>query len=374
MKIKAAVLREIGKDRPYKESQPLKIEEVELDPPGPQEALIQIKAAGICHSDLVAIDGERPKPVPIVIGHEAAGIIAEVGSDVVDFDIGDHVVPSYVASCGRCDMCREGRPALCIPATKANIAGTLTDGTTRLHSNGERIFHHSGVAAFAEYAVVSQNALVKIPTDVPFEQAALFGCAVVTGVGSVVNTADINPGQTIAIVGLGGVGLSALLAAITAGAGQVIAIDINDEKLKFAKQLGAHETFNAMSDSCPEDVRLATNGGVQISVETAGVPQALDLAYKITRRGGTTIAAGMPGPDASITLSHLSLAGEERTLKGSYMGSCVASRDIPRYIGLLQNGRLPIDRLTSHTVSLSQLNEAFDRMAENSANRQVLIL
>lgn len=374
MKIRAAVLRETGKPRPYQDSHPLQIEEVELDPPGPQEVLIQIKAAGLCHSDLVAINGERPKPVPIVIGHEAAGVIVELGSDVEGFAVGDHVVPSYVSSCGRCDMCREGRPALCIPATSANATGTLFDGSTRLHANGERIFHHSGVAAFAEYAVVSQNALVKIPDDVPFEQAALFGCAVVTGVGSVVNTADIDPGQSIAIVGLGGVGLSALLAAVTAGAGQIVAIDINDDKLEFAKEMGAHAAFNAMSPTCAEDVRMATNGGVHVSVETAGVPQALDLAYKVTRRGGSTIAAGMPGPEASITLSHLSLAGDERTLKGSYMGSCVASRDIPRYIGLLQTGRLPIDKLTSHTVTLSELNEAFDRMADNAVNRQVLVL
>lgn len=374
MKIRAAVLREVGKTHPFVKSLPLQIEVVELDPPGPDEVLVHIKAAGLCHSDLVAINGERSKPTPMVIGHEAAGVIAKAGANVVDFEVGDHVVPSYVSSCGRCEMCREGRPALCLPATKANLAGTMLDGTTRLHKNGTRIFHHSGVAAFAEYAVISQNALVRIDNNLPFEQAALFGCAVATGVGSVVNTAKISPGQSVAIVGLGGVGFSAMLAASASGAGYLVAVDVNEDKLQLALKLGADKVFNARDSDCVEKVRAATGGGVHVSVETAGAPQALDTAYKITARGGTTVVAGMPGPDATITLSHLSLSGEERTLKGSYMGSCVPSRDIPRYIGLFQDGKLPIDQLTSHQIAFEELNEGFDRMADGSALRQVMVL
>ncbi len=374
MRIKAAVLWDSGKPQPYANSRPLSIEEIELDPPQRGEVLIQIKAAGLCASDLVAISGERAKPTPMVIGHEAAGIIVELGPDVDGLEVGAHVVPSYVASCGRCEMCREGRPALCLPATQANMAGTMMDGTTRLHKDGVRIFHHSGVSAFAEYAVISQNALVEIDTNIPFDKAALFGCAVVTGVGSVVNTANVSPGQSTVIIGLGGVGLSAMLAAIASGAGRVIAVDINDDKLRLARQLGAHQTFNAKAGNCVESIRAATGGGAPIAIETAGTPMALDMAYKVTRRGGTTIAAGMPGPEASITLSHLSLVGEERTLKGSYMGSCVPSRDIPRYIGLFQDGKLPIDRLTSHQMELDGLNEGFDRLAEGSVVRQVLVL
>ena len=374
MKIRAAVLRESGRKHPFVKSLPLQIEEIELDPPERNEVLLQIKAVGLCHSDLVAIDGERSKPTPMVIGHEAAGVVAGVGANVVDFEVGDHVVPSYVSSCGRCEMCREGRPALCLPATKANAAGTMLDGTTRLHKNGSRIFHHSGVAAFAEYAVISQNALVKIDRNLPFEQAALFGCGVVTGVGSVVNTAKIRPGQSVAIVGLGGVGFSAMLAAIASGAGRVIAVDVNEDKLKLALKLGANKVFDAKDSDCVERVRAATGGGVHVAVETAGVPQALDTAYKITARGGTTVAAGMPGPDATITLSHLSLSGEERTIKGSYMGSCVPSRDIPRYIGLFQDGKLPIEQLTSHQITFEELNEGFDRMADGTALRQVMVL
>jgi len=374
VKIKAAVLRESGRPRPYTESLPLGIEEVELDPPMTGEVLVQIKAVGLCHSDLVAITGERGKPLPIVIGHEAAGIVAEVGPEVDGFAPGDHVVPSFVANCGRCDMCREGRPALCQPASVANSSGTLMDGTTRLHHNGSRIHHHSGVAAFAEYAVISQSALVKIDRSVPFEHAALFGCAVITGVGAVINTADVSPGQSVAVVGLGGVGLSSLLAAKAAGAGKIIAVDVQDAKLELARDLGAHETFNATDPDCVARIRAATDGGVHIAVETAGAPRALESAYQMTRRGGTTVTAGLPGPEATITLQHFSLAGEERSLKGSYMGSCVPSRDIPRYIGLFQDGRLPVDRLMSRSISFDELNGAFDRLADVNTVREVLVL
>ena len=374
MKVKAAVLRECGKPLPYVNSLPLSIEEVELDPPQSGEVLVQIKAAGLCHSDLVAINGERAKPVPMVIGHEASGIVSKVGPDVYGLAVGDHVVPVYVANCGRCDMCQEGRPALCQPATIANKAGTLIDGTTRLHSDGQIIFHHSGVAAFSEYAVISQNALVRIDPEIPFEVAALFGCAVVTGVGSVVNTANVKPGQSVAIVGLGGVGLNALLAAVMSGAGQVVAVDAKEKKLKIASQFGAHDTFNTNIENCVDKILAVTDGGVHFAFETAGVSPALDLAYKITRRGGTTIVAGMPGPDASIMLSHLSLSAEERTIKGSYMGSCVPIRDIPRYIGLYQKDCLPIDKLLGDRVGFDGLNEAFDRLDSGESLRQVLIL
>ena len=373
MKMRAGILWQAGKPRPFAESKPLSIEEVELDPPGAGEVLVQIKAAGLCHSDLVAITGERARPTPMVIGHEAAGIVIELGAGVDNFGVGDHVVPSYVASCGRCEMCREGRPALCQPATAANIAGTMRDGTTRLHLNGTRINHHSGVAAFAEYAVINADALVRIDKSIPFEHAALFGCAVVTGVGSVVNTAGLRAGQTIAIVGLGGVGLSALLAAKSSGAGQIIAMDINQEKLDMARQLGAHFAINVSKADAMDEARKLTGGGVHVAIETAGSPKALDTAYAITRRGGTTIAAGMPGPQARITLSHLSLAGEERTLKGSYMGSCVPSRDIPRYLSLFRDGRLPVDRLMSRAIGFDELNGALDRLHNGTTVREVLI-
>lgn len=373
MKIKAAVLWKTGVPAPYVENRPLSIEEVELDPPKDGEVLIRVKSVGLCHSDLVAINGERAKPTPIVIGHEAAGVVEEIGAGVTGFELGDHVVPAYVASCGSCDMCQVGRPALCEPATKANVAGTLRDGTTRLHKDGVRINHHSGIAGFAEYAVIPKEALVKIDKSIPFEHAALFGCGVITGAGAVINTAAVKAGETVAVVGLGGVGLSSILAAVATGAGQVIAIDLNDEKLALAKQLGARHIINASSPDCIDQVRELTNGGVHVAIETAGSPRALNTAYAVTRRGGTTVAAGMPGPDAEVTLSHLSIAAEERTVKGSYMGSCVPSRDIPRYMALFQEGKLPVDRLLSRTIGFDELNAAMDRLDKATTVREVLI-
>ena len=373
MKMKAAILRTTSAQRPFSVSKPLSIEEVELDPPKRGEVLIKVKAVGLCHSDLVAITGERAKPMPIVIGHEAAGIVEEIGQDVQGFAVGDHVVPSYVASCGRCEMCSVGRPALCEPATIANANAVLKDGTTRLRQGSTRIHHHSGVAGFAEYSVIPEEALVKIDKSVPFEHAALFGCGVVTGVGSVINTAQAKPGQFIAVVGLGGVGLSAVLAALAIGSGKVLALDLSEEKLAFARELGVHHALNAGDADVQAQISALTGGGVHIAIETAGSNRALQMAYDITRRGGTTVTAGMPGPEAEITLSHLKIAAEERCIKGSYMGSCVAKRDIPRYLNMFQNGSLPVDKLMSRLIGFDDLNAAMDRLADAKTVREVLI-
>ena len=373
MKMKAAILRTTSAQRPFSVSKPLSIEEVELDPPKRGEVLIKVKAVGLCHSDLVAITGERAKPMPIVIGHEAAGIVEEIGQDVQGFAVGDHVVPSYVASCGRCEMCSVGRPALCEPATIANANAVLKDGTTRLRQGSTRIHHHSGVAGFAEYSVIPEEALVKIDKSVPFEHAALFGCGVVTGVGSVINTAQAKPGQFIAVVGLGGVGLSAVLAALAIGSGKVLALDLSEEKLAFARELGVHHALDAGDADVQAQISALTGGGVHIAIETAGSNRALQMAYDITRRGGTTVTAGMPGPEAEITLSHLKIAAEERSIKGSYMGSCVAKRDIPRYLNMFQNGSLPVDKLMSRLIGFDDLNAAMDRLADAKTVREVLI-
>ncbi len=373
MKMKAAILRTTSAQRPFSVSKPLSIEEVELDPPKRGEVLIKVKAVGLCHSDLVAITGERAKPMPIVIGHEAAGIVEEIGQDVQGFAVGDHVVPSYVASCGRCEMCSVGRPALCEPATIANANAVLKDGTTRLRQGSTRIHHHSGVAGFAEYSVIPEEALVKIDKSVPFEHAALFGCGVVTGVGAVINTAQAKPGQFIAVVGLGGVGLSAVLAALAIGSGKVLALDLSEEKLAFARELGVHHALNAGDADVQAQIAALTGGGVHIAIETAGSNRALQMAYDITRRGGTTVTAGMPGPEAEITLSHLKIAAEERSIKGSYMGSCVAKRDIPRYLNMFQNGSLPVDKLMSRLIGFDDLNAAMDRLADAKTVREVLI-
>ncbi|NQZ72878.1 MAG: alcohol dehydrogenase catalytic domain-containing protein [Dinoroseobacter sp.] len=373
MKIKAAILRQAGLPAPYRDSKPLSIETVDLDPPGAQEVLIQIKAAGLCHSDLVAIDGERPKPMPIVLGHETMGVVAEVGPGVTAFEVGDHVIPSFVASCGKCNMCRTGRPSLCEPASVANAQGTLMGGHIRLHQNGQKIFHHSGVAAFAEYAVMSECSLIKIDPSIPAQHAALLGCAVMTGAGAVTNTADISVGDTVAVIGAGGVGLSAIMAAAAAGASKVIAIDLSDAKLDTARKFGATHGFLASDPDIESDLKSLTDGGVHIAIESAGAPKALELAFGLTRVGGKTIAAGLPNPSRQISISHFILGAQERCLKGSYMGSCIPARDIPKFLTMYQQGSLPIDRLAGDELSLHELNEAFDMMMQGNTLRSVLV-
>jgi alcohol dehydrogenase len=372
MRVRAAVLEAMGAAPPYAVSRPLRIQEVELDPPGPGEVLVRIAAAGLCHSDLSVINGDRPRPLPMVLGHEAAGIVEEVGPGVDDLARGDHVVLVFVPACGHCLPCMEGRPALCEPGAAANAAGTLLSGARRLRRDGEAIHHHVGVSAFAEYATVSRRSLVKIDPDLPLEEAALFGCAVLTGAGAVINTAGVRPGQTVAIVGLGGVGLCALLAVVASGAREIVAVDLLPEKLAFARQLGATATFDARDERVAEAIREATRGGVDFAFELAGSAKALELAWGITRRGGTTITAGLPHPSARLPVPIVQLVAEERVLKGSYIGTAVPARDVPRLIELYRRGRLPVDRLMSGRLSLDEINEGFDRLARGQAIRQIV--
>ncbi len=372
MKIQAAVLREMQRPLPYAESRPFAIEEVDLDPPGDGELLIRIHAAGLCHSDLSTVNGDRPRSMPMILGHEAAGVVVECGPQVIDLVPGDHVVMVFAPRCGRCAPCIEGRPGLCEPGQQANGAGTLLNGGMRLHQNGARIFHHIGVSAFATYAVVNRGSAVKVPARLPFDQAALFGCAVLTGVGAVVNTAKVPPGARVAVIGLGGVGLNAVLGAQLAGASDVIAIDVHDDKLALARSLGATHTFNAASPTLIADIKDQTHGGVDFAFEMAGAVGALETAYRVTRRGGTTVTASLPHPDARWPMPPTNLVAEERTLKGSYIGSCVAARDIPRFIQLFEQGRLPVTALLSERLTLDQINEGFDRLAGAHTVRQII--
>ena len=373
MKIKAAVLYEMGKARPYNESNPLRIEEVDLSAPGYGEVLVKIHAAGLCHSDLSVIDGSRTRPLPMVLGHEASGEVMECGAGVNDLKRGDHVVFSFVPMCGHCIPCTTGRPALCEPGAVANTKGTLLQGGMRLKNHSlDGLRHHLGVSAFAEYVVASRRSLVKINTAIPYEISALFGCAVLTGVGAVVNTAGLSAGQTILIVGLGGVGLAAVLGSISGGAATVIAADINPQKRAMALQLGAQHAIDPADSNAVQQVKDFTGGGVDIALEFAGVINALEFAYAATKRGGTTVTAGLPHPYKTFSLSPALLVGEERTLKGSYLGSCIPARDIPAFISLYQTGRLPVNKLLSHTIALEQINEGFERLAGGDALRQVV--
>lgn len=380
VKIKAAVLEAMEVASPYATSRPLTLETLELDPPGPGEVLVRIKAAGLCHSDLSVINGNRPRPMPMALGHEAAGTVEEVGpaeegSRKSDLEPGDHVVFVFVPSCGHCEPCTVGRPALCEPGAAANGAGTLLSGARRLHrADGTPVHHHLGVSGFAEFATVSRHSIVKVDHDLPLNEAALFGCAVLTGVGAVFNTAQVPAGSSTAVIGLGGVGLASLLGAVAAGARRVVAIARSEEKLAFARELGATDTFNARDPDLVAQVKAATGGGVEYAFEMAGSISALDSAYQITRRGGTTVTAGLPAPSARLPLSPVTLVAEERTLKGSYIGTAVPGRDIPRYIELYRRGRLPVDRLLSGTITHDELNEGFDRLHDGVGIRQVVLL
>lgn len=373
MKTRAAVLNAVGAQAPYARSKPLSIEQVDLRPPGPGEVLVRMAAAGLCHSDLSVINGDRPRPTPMALGHEAAGVVEVVGDGVGDLEKGDHVVLVFVPSCGHCAPCAEGRPALCEPGMKSNTAGTLLSGERRLfRTDGTPVNHHMGCSAFADYAVVSRRSLVKVDPELPLEEAALFGCAVLTGAGAVINTAQVRAGSTVAVVGLGGVGLASILGAVASGARIVVAVDVSDVKLDLAKSLGATHTFNGTDPDLVERVKTTTQGGVDFAIEMAGSTKAFETAYRITRRGGTTVTAGLPHPTATWPMGPTHLVAEERTIKGSYIGTCVPSRDLPRYIDLYRRGRLPVNRLMTGRLKLEQINEGFDALAEGRAVRQVL--
>lgn len=372
---KATILREMGLALPYAKSKPLKIENVTLRGPDPTNILVKIKAASLCHSDLSVINGSRKRPMPMALGHEAAGIVQEVGSAIPEDRAkpGDHVVLTFSPSCGHCIPCASGRPALCEKGAVANAAGTLIDGTMHItDTHGDQVYHHLGDSAFATHAIVSPDSLVKIPKDVPFEHAALFGCAVMTGVGAALNTSGVRLGDTVAVIGLGGVGLAALIGSYAAGASKIIAVDLSDEKLKFAKTLGATSVVNASNPDAVEIVKEISGGGVHHAIETAGVIKALESAVKMTRVGGSTTTAGLPPGGAKIGMDVATLVGQERKLLGSYMGSAVPARDIPRYMSLFQQGKLPVDKLLSEIIKLEDINEGFDKLHEGKTIRQVI--
>lgn len=374
MRIRAAVLDRMGSSAPYAQTRPVSVETIELGDPGPGEVRVRITAAGLCHSDLSIINGDRPRPMPMVLGHEAAGVVDACGPGITDLARGDNVALVFVPSCGHCVPCQEGRPALCEPGAAANGAGTLVGGRRALsRPDGQALNHQVGISCFAEYAVVNRGSLVKVRPDLPPEVAAVFGCAVLTGVGAALNSAQIRLGQTVAVVGLGGVGLAAVLGALAAGAREVVVLDVLPDKLELALALGATRALRADDPDAVAQLKAAIPGGVDVAIEAASAVPALDLAWKITRRGGTTVTCSLPHPAQHLQIPVVQMTAEERTLKGSYLGSAVPSRDIPRYIDLYRAGRLPVDRLVTHRLSLDDINAGFDRLAAGEAVRQVIV-
>jgi Zn-dependent alcohol dehydrogenase len=366
------VVWEAGAAPPYAQSRPVEVAELELDGPGPGELLIRVGAAGLCHSDLSVIDGSRVRELPIALGHEAAGEVVELGAGTTGFDVGDHVVLAFVPPCGECPPCLAGREALCEPAAVAGVSGTLLSGATRVSTlDGTVLRHHSGVSAFAEHIVVDARSAVRVEDDLPWELAAVFGCAVLTGVGAAVNAAAVGPGDRVAVFGLGGVGLSAVMGAVMAGADQVIGVDLVADKVARAEGVGASGVLGG--EGAVEAVREATGGGADKVIDATGDISALTDAYASTRRGGETVTVGLPHPSHALAVPATALVLEERTLRGSYMGSGVPSRDIPRYIAAWREGRLPVERLLTHTLPLDEINEGFDRLRDGVAVRQAVV-
>ncbi|GIG70057.1 zinc-binding dehydrogenase [Phytomonospora endophytica] len=361
MRITGAVLERCGAPPPFAESTPITVGELDLDPPGPGELLLRIEAAGLCHSDLSVVDGSRLRPTPMLLGHEAAGVVIGTGPGTA-VAVGTRVVLTFLPRCGDCAACATDGRLPCSAGAAANAAGTLVGGGIRLHRNGVPVRHHLGVSAFATHAVVSADSVVPVDDDVPPGIAALLGCAVLTGGGAVVNAGRPGPGDTVAVVGLGGVGMAALLVAAALGH-EVIGVDAVPAKLDLARELGA-------TTACtPAE---ATGLRAPVVVEAAGSARAFETACAMTSPGGTTVTVGLPHPDARASISPLGLTAEARTIVGSYLGSAVPSRDIPRYVELWRSGRLPLDRLISGRIGLGELPAALDRLAAGEALRQLV--
>ena len=365
MKSRAAVLFEAG--------QKLEVCEVDVQDPGPGEVRVQVMAAGVCHTDLSVMTGKLAAPLPAILGHEGAGIVRDVGAGVTSVQPGDHVIPLWRLSCGECEYCSGGRPALCGEGTEIRSSGRLLDGTSRFSLDGKEIRHFAGVSSFSNYTVLPEGAVLKISKDLPFEQAALMGCAVITGVGAVVNAAAVKPGRTVAVFGAGGVGVNVVQGAVLAGAQMIIAVDRHASRLEDAMIFGATHTVNA-SDGDPVDaIRQLTEGrGVDYAFEAVGLPVTIQQAFNCLTKRGVAMEVGIAPNNTEVTVSASSLVYEERVLAGSLYGSAAPKTDIPMMIDLYRGGRLKLDELLTRSYPIEEINEAYDAMQSGETLRSVV--
>ncbi len=365
--MKAAVLT--GVDTPLETR-----DDIDIAPPGPGEVRIKVVASGVCHSDLSVQNGTIPLPTPIVLGHEGAGIVEELGEGVTSVSVGDHVVLSFVPACGECYQCRHDQSYICEKAA-SQAAGGLLDMTTRLTSNGAPLHQMACLGTYGNYAIVPEISVVKIPDDVPLDVAALIGCGVLTGVGAALNTADIRPGDTVAVIGCGGVGLNVIQGARIAGAGKIIAVDMFDSKLEMAKEFGATDTINA-GEGDPVGAVFALNEGrgADVSFEVIGLGATIDQAINTTRAGGQVILVGVPRMDVNLTLNAaFTFLYLPKTIKGCWYGSSNVRTDVPKLLGLWKSGELKLKELISKEVTVDQVNEAFADMQAGTVARSVIV-
>ena len=367
MKIRAAVLSAFD--------EPLEVQELELAEPGPREALIRLAWSGVCHSDQNAMNGKAPTPMPAVLGHEGAGVVEAVGPGS-RLEVGQRVALSWAPACGRCEECNRGLRHMCGAAWPAMGAGGLMDSTSRLSRDGETVFHYSFLSTFADACVVPDDSCVVIADDAPLDVASIVGCAVTTGIGAVWNTGDVRPGDRVAVLGCGGVGLSAVMGARAAGAECVIAVDVSEQKLADAIDCGATHAvqWQGDSESTADAVRAIVGSGVDCAVEATGRPEVATAAFLSTRARGAAVLIGIPHADAVVEFPALSIPRMERRVLGSIYGSSYPPQVFPQILDLHRQGRLPLEKLISHRLPLDQVNEAFDLMAQGSARRVLLDL
>ncbi len=355
---RAAVLRHAG--------EPLTLADIDLAATGPLQVRVQIRATGICHSDLSLARGSLAQPVPAVLGHEAAGVVTEVGSDVTSVAVGDHVVLIWSPPCRECYFCTRGEVHLCERAVQDSLSAPYAD------LDGEKVHAGLGTASFAEETLVLERSVVKIPEDVPFEIGALMGCAVTTGVGAVLNTARVEPGSTVAVFGCGAVGLSVIQGARVAGASQVIAVDLSAERLELAQTMGATDVVDASGDAEKAIRGLTGKRGVDYAFEAVGRSATIKTAWRSTRRGGTAVVVGAGRLDDEVAFNALELFYQARTLTGCYYGSVDPAVDIPRLIELHRTGALDIGALVGDRIALGDIDAAFESMEAGRGARAVV--
>lgn len=355
----------------YGFNEPLKIESIELKEPRHHEVVVQLTASGVCHSDLSAMQGKIPFPPPVVLGHEGAGVVEEVGPGVTTLKPGDHVVLSWVVGCGSCPYCVAGREHLC----DAGLKATMAQEEAVFHKNGTDISRFIGVASFSERTIVRESAAIKIRDDMPLDKACLVGCGVMTGVGAAVNTVRIEPGQTVAVFGCGGVGLNVIQGASLQSPSKIIAVDLVDSKLDLARRFGATDTVNPGKDgNVVEALKSLTGGlGVDYAFEVIGAPPVVTDAFKSAKRGGAVVVVGVPAFGQDVSLPGFSIPMEEKRVLGSLYGSGRYHRDMPRLIDLYMQKRLKIDELISRTIRLDEVNAAFEAIEKGEVARSVIV-